>query len=57
MKRERSDDAPGSEASKCKGPEAGRDLVCSRRPVVREMGQNLVLKGLIAYGKKFGFFN
>ena len=33
----------------------GRDLVCSRRPVVREMGQNLVLKGLIAYGEKFGF--
>ena len=30
-------------------------MVCSRRPVVREMGQNLVLKGLIAYGEKFGF--
>ena len=57
MKRSRSDDVPGSETSKCKGPEAGRDLVCSRRPVVREMGQSLVLKGLIAYGKKFVFFN
>ena len=31
--------------------------MCSRRPVVREMGQNLMLKGLIAYGEKFGFFH